>query len=84
MTIHYLSVKYHVETWDMGVVYNAAEYYVTNGTFDMGKYDYFLWFPNNSPLYNLFVLLFKAFAVFGVTNTQLALNIFNAGYAISR
>ena len=82
VTIHYLSVKYHVETWDMGVVYNVAEYYVTNGSFDMGKYDYFLWFPNNSPLYNLFVLLFRLFAVFGITNTQLALNIFNAGLLV--
>ena len=78
VTIHYLSVKYHVETWDMGVVYNAAEYYVINGAFDMGKYDYFLWFPNNSPLYNIFVLLFKLFAVLGITNTQLTLNVFNA------
>ncbi len=78
VTIHYLSVKYHVETWDMGVVYNAAEYYVTNGSFDMGKYDYFLWFPNNSPLYNLFVVLFTAFSKLGITNTQRALNIVNA------
>ncbi len=78
VAIHYLSVKYYVETWDMGVVYNAAEYYVTNGSFDMGKYDYFLWFPNNSPLYNMFVLLFKIFSLLGITNTALALNIFNS------
>lgn len=78
VTIHYLSVKYHVETWDMGVVFNAADYYVTNGSFDMGKYDYFLWFPNNSPLYNLFVLLFSRFKVIGITNIQLALNVVNA------
>ena len=82
VAIRYLSVKYHVETWDMGVVYNAAEYYVTNGAFDMGKYDYFLWFPNNSPLYNIFVLLFKLFAALGITNTQLALNVFNAGLLV--
>ena len=77
VTIHYLSVKYHVETWDMGVVYNAVKYYVDNGVFDATKYDYFLWFPNNSPLYNIFVLIFRGFALFGIENTQLALNIVN-------
>lgn len=83
VTIHYLSVKYYVETWDMGVVYNAADYFVTNGSFDMGKYDYFLWFPNNSPLYNIFVVLFGFFKAVGIANTSLALNIFNGGLLLA-
>ncbi len=83
ITINQLAVRYDVESWDMGVVFNAAQYYVANDTFDMGKYDYFLWFPNNSPLYNIFIFLFKIFAVLGITNVQLALNIFNAGLLLA-
>lgn len=78
VTIRYLAVNYTVESWDMGVVYNAAQYFVENNSFDMGKYDYFLWFPNNSPLYNIFVIIFKVFSAVGIKNTQLALNVFNA------
>ncbi len=77
ITIRYLAVNYTVESWDMGVVYNAARYFVENNSFDMGKYEYFLWFPNNSPLYNIWVILFKIFSSAGIKNTQLALNIFN-------
>ena len=83
VTINQLAVRYDVESWDMSVVFNAAQYYVTNGTFDMGKYDYFLWFPNNSPLYNIFIFLFRIFAALGITNVQLALNIFNAGLLLA-
>ena len=78
-TIRYLSVRYDVESWDMGVVFNAAQYYITNGSFDMSKFDYFLWFPNNAPLYNFYIILFRIFIALGITNIQLALNIFNAG-----
>jgi len=83
ITIRYLAVRYDVESWDMGVVFNAAQYYVNNGTFDMSKYDYFLWFPNNSPLYNIFIIIFKVFGLLGITNIQLALNIFNAMLLLS-
>ncbi len=70
------------ETWDYGIVYNAAEKYVLNGTLPD---EYFLQFPNNSPLYLVLVSFFKILSFFGVTNflfPSVLLNIFCIDFSL--
>lgn len=63
-------------TWDYGIVFSSAEKYVLNGTLPD---EYFLLFPNNTPLYLVLVNFFKILSAFGIKDflfPSILLNIF--------
>jgi hypothetical protein len=64
------------QTWDFGVVYSFAEEFVLHGAMPN---EYFLLFPNNTPLYLFWVFFFRVLTFFGIKSfyfPSFLLNVF--------
>lgn len=62
------------DAWDYGIVFQHARDFVLNGTYPG---EYFLYFPNNTGLYTLWVVLFSVLKTFGAQDFYIGAFIFN-------